>query len=256
MVEGYELLQKSISDTSAALTKAETELQGLLKLNNDVRANQALIAKFEKRISELITLKNTSGDQKELQTVIDDLEELKNTRDVLSDLKSNQLEERTYNEVIGELLKDTGIKTKIIRQYLPIMNKLINNYLQMLDFFVSFELDENFNETIRSRHRDDFTYSSFSEGEKQKIDLSLLFAWRQVARMKNSSNTNILILDEIFDASLDIESIENLLRILQDLDKETRIFVISHKQDLLEGKFERKIEFEKKKNFTHIKSIT
>lgn len=256
MEEGYELLQKSISDTSAALAGAENQLQGLLKLNNDVRANQALIVKFEKRISELITLKNTSGDQKELQTVIDDLEELKNTRDVLSDLKSNQLEERTYNEVIGELLKDTGIKTKIIRQYLPIMNKLINNYLQMLDFFVSFELDENFNETIRSRHRDDFTYSSFSEGEKQKIDLSLLFAWRQVARMKNSSNTNILILDEIFDASLDIESIENLLRILQDLDKETRIFVISHKQDLLEGKFERKIEFEKKKNFTHIKSIT
>jgi len=256
MREGYELLQKSISDTSEALIKAESELQSLLKLNNDVRANQALIVKFEKRISELITLKNTSGNQKELQSVIDDLEKLKDTRDVLSDLKSNQLEERTYNEVIGELLKDTGIKTKIIRQYLPIMNKLINNYLQMLDFFVSFELDENFNETIRSRHRDDFTYSSFSEGEKQKIDLSLLFAWRQVAKMKNSSNTNILILDEIFDASLDTESIENLLRILQDLDKETRIFVISHKQDLLEGKFQRKIEFEKKKNFTQIKSIT
>lgn len=254
--EGYLLLQKSISDTSSALSDAETQLQSLLKLNNDVRANQALITKFEKRISELITLKNTSSDQKELQIQFDDLEKLKNTRDILSDLKSNQLEERTYNDVIGELLKDTGIKTKIIRQYLPIMNKLINNYLQMLDFFVSFELDENFNETIRSRHRDDFTYSSFSEGEKQKIDLSLLFAWRQVAKMKNSSNTNILILDEIFDASLDIESIENLLRILQDLDKETRIFVISHKQDLLEGKFERKIEFEKKKNFTQIKSIT
>ena len=254
--EGYELLQKSISETSSALVKAENELSNLLKLNNDVRANQALILKFEKRISELITLKNTSTDQKQLQSVIDELDSLKNTRDVLSDLKSNQLEERTYNDVIGELLKDTGIKTKIIRQYLPIMNKLINNYLQMLDFFVSFELDENFSETIRSRHRDDFTYSSFSEGEKQKIDLSLLFAWRQVAKMKNSSSTNILILDEIFDASLDIESIENLLRILQDLDKETRIFVISHKQDLLEGKFQRKIEFEKKKNFTQIKSIT
>jgi DNA repair exonuclease SbcCD ATPase subunit len=254
--EGYELLKQNISETSANLASAEIELSNLLKLNNDVRANQALIIKFEKRVSELISLKNTSSDQKELQTVIDELESLKNTRDVLSDLKSNQLEERTYNEAIGELLKDTGIKTKIIRQYLPVMNKLINNYLQMLDFFVSFELDENFSETIRSRHRDDFSYSSFSEGEKQKIDLSLLFAWRQVAKMKNSSSTNILILDEIFDASLDIESIENLLRILQDLDKETRIFVISHKQDLLEGKFERKIEFEKKKNFTSIKSIT
>ena len=250
------MLRESMTNASKSLAQAEEELQRLLKLNNEVQSNQALVLKFEKRVSELINLKNSSGDQKELQSVIDELESLKNTRDTLSDLKSNQLEERTYNEVIGELLKDTGIKTKIIRQYLPVMNKLINNYLQMLDFFVSFELDENFSETIRSRHRDDFSYSSFSEGEKQKIDLSLLFAWRQIAKMKNSSSTNILILDEIFDASLDIESIENLLRILQDLDKETRIFVISHKQDLLEGKFERKIEFEKKKNFTSIKSIT
>jgi DNA repair exonuclease SbcCD ATPase subunit len=254
--EGYVLLRESMTNASNSLAEAEAELQRLLKLNNEVQSNQALVLKFEKRVSELINLKNSSGNQKELQTVMDELESLKNTRDALSDLKSNQLEERTYNEVIGELLKDTGIKTKIIRQYLPVMNKLINNYLQMLDFFVSFELDENFSETIRSRHRDDFSYSSFSEGEKQKIDLSLLFAWRMVAKMKNSSSTNILILDEIFDASLDIESIENLLRILQDLDKETRIFVISHKQDLLEGKFQRKIEFEKKKNFTSIKSIT
>ena len=136
------------------------------------------------------------------------------------------------------------------------MNKLINNYLQVLDFFVSFELDENFTETIKSRHRDAFSYSSFSEGEKQRIDLALLFAWRQIAKMKNSANTNLLMLDEVFDASLDIDGIDNLLKIMNTLDEETRVFVISHKQDLLEGKFERKIEFERRQNFTNVKSIS
>jgi ABC-type molybdenum transport system ATPase subunit/photorepair protein PhrA len=133
------------------------------------------------------------------------------------------------------------------------MNKLINQYLQILDFFVSFNLDENFNETIRSRHRDDFSYSSFSEGEKSRIDLSLLFSWRQIAKMKNSSNTNLLILDEVFDSSLDSDGVDNLLKIMATLDADTRIFIISHKQDVLEGKFDQKIEFEKQKNFTAIK---
>jgi len=174
----------------------------------------------------------------------------------LSDTKSKQTEEQHYNEIIAELLKDTGIKTKIIRQYLPVMNKLINQYLQVLDFFVLFNLDENFNETIKSRHRDNFSYSSFSEGEKQRIDLSLLFAWRQVAKMKNSANTNLLILDETFDSSLDPDGVDSLLRILSTLDSETKVFVISHKQDLLEGRFDRKIEFERRQNFTKIKSIT
>jgi energy-coupling factor transporter ATP-binding protein EcfA2 len=136
------------------------------------------------------------------------------------------------------------------------MNKMINHYLQILDFFVSFELDENFSETIRSRYRDDFSYASFSEGEKQRINLSILFAWRQIAKMKNSANTNLLILDEVFDASLDTDGIDNLLKIMNTLDPETRVFVISHKQDLLEGKFDQKIEFERRQNFTRIKSIT
>jgi energy-coupling factor transporter ATP-binding protein EcfA2 len=152
------------------------------------------------------------------------------------------------------MLKDTGIKTKIIKQYLPVMNKLVNQYLQILDFFVSFNLDESFEETIRSRHRDEFSYSSFSEGEKQRIDLALLFTWRQIAKMKNSVSTNLLVLDETFDSSMDHDGVENLLKILQTLsDGKTSVFVISHKTDALDGKLRNKIEFEKSKNFSQIR---
>jgi ABC-type molybdenum transport system ATPase subunit/photorepair protein PhrA len=136
------------------------------------------------------------------------------------------------------------------------MNLLINNYLQVLDFFVSFELDENFTETLRSRYRDDFSYASFSEGERARIDLSLLFAWRQISKMKNSANTNLLMLDEVFDGSLDGEGIENLFKIMETLDPSTRVFVISHNAEMQDGKFERKLEFEKVKNFTRLKSET
>jgi Fe-S cluster assembly ATPase SufC len=151
------------------------------------------------------------------------------------------------------MLKDTGIKTKVIKQYLPVMNRLINQYLQILDFFVSFHLDENFNETIRSRHRDSFNYASFSEGEKQRIDLSLLFTWRQIAKMKNSAASNLLILDETFDSSLDIDGIDNLTRILDTLEDGSNVFIISHKGDVLENKFRSKIEFFKERNFSKIK---
>jgi DNA repair exonuclease SbcCD ATPase subunit len=254
--EGFEKLQINIKSTSDQLQATNEEMQELFKLNNEMTSNNVLIKNFSKRISELSDQKNETADDDDLKKSQNELLDMQITRDNLSDLKSNQIEEKHYNDVIAELLKDTGIKTKIIRQYLPPMNKLINNYLQLLDFFVSFELDENFNETIRSRHRDDFSYASFSEGEKQRIDLSLLFAWRQIAKMKNSANTNLLILDEVFDASLDFDGIDNLLKIMHSLDDETRVFVISHKQDLLEGKFDRKIEFQRRQNFTSIKSIT
>jgi ABC-type multidrug transport system ATPase subunit len=151
------------------------------------------------------------------------------------------------------MLKDTGIKTKVIKEYLPVMNKLINNYLQTLDFFVSFNLDENFDESIRSRHRDNFSYESFSEGEKSRIDLALMFTWRQIARMKNSTNTNLLILDETFDSSMDHDGVDNLMKILNTLDKGTNVFVISHKGEILESKFRSKIEFVKDLNFSKIK---
>lgn len=254
--DGYTQLKASILETETALRAYEETLSKLLKLNNAVNSNNTIVRNYERRVVDLTTLKKNETNVSDLTHAEELLQKYRDDRDLLSDLKSSQLEERTYNEVIAELLKDTGIKTKIIRQYLPVMNKLINHYLQTLDFFVSFELNESFSETIRSRHRDDFSYASFSEGEKQRIDLSILFAWRQIAKMKNSANTNLLILDEVFDASLDADGIDNLLKIMNTLDAETRVFVISHKQDLLEGKFDQKIEFERRQNFTRIKSIT
>ena len=197
-----------------------------------------------------------SGIKKYLENVnIKELKrELKFRGLIVTEKKLEYVEERTYNEVIGEMLKDTGIKTKVIKQYLPVMNRLINQYLQVLDFFVAFHLDENFNETIRSRHRDAFNYSSFSEGEKQRIDLSLLFTWRQIAKMKNSAATNLLILDETFDSSLDHDGIDNLTKILNTLEDGTNVFIISHKGDILENKFRSKIEFVKDRNFSKIKA--
>ena len=167
--------------------------------------------------------------------------------------KSTHNDQYAYNTVIMEMLKDTGIKTKIVKQFLPVINKLVNQYLQILDFYVHFDLDESFTETIRSRHRDTFSYDSFSEGEKQRIDLALLFTWRQIAKMKNSIATNLLILDETFDSSLDEAGIENLMKILHTLGDDTNVFVISHKGEVLDGKFESKIEFEKHKNFSRMK---
>jgi DNA repair exonuclease SbcCD ATPase subunit len=160
-------------------------------------------------------------------------------------------EEKQYLDVAAYLLKDGGIKTKIIKQYLPIINKLVNKYLAAMDFFVNFTIDEEFNEVIRSRHRDDFSYENFSEGEKQKIDLALLLTWRSIARMKNSVNTNLLVLDETFDSSLDTKGTDALLDILHQMPDNTNIFVISHK-DQLHDKFNQSIRFEKKQNFSRI----
>jgi len=248
--EGYEQLKTSISYTTTTLSELEILLSSLLRNQNTVRSNQTLIGNFEKRISDLTVIKGTASEQIDISAATTNLTLFRDQRDTIADLKSTQLEERTYNDAIAELLKDSGIKTKVIRQYLPIMNKLINQYLHILDFFISFELDENFSETIRSRHRDDFSYGSFSEGEKSRISLALLFAWRNIAKMKNSSNTNLLILDEVFDGSVDGEGTENLMRILNSLDPEVRIFVISHKTETSDSRFDRKITVTKPGNFS------
>ena len=160
-------------------------------------------------------------------------------------------EEKQYLDVAAMLLKDSGIKTRIIRQYLPVINKFVNKYLSAMEFFVNFQIDEEFKETIKSRHRDDFSYQNFSEGEKQRIDLALLLTWRAVARIKNSVNTNLLILDETFDSSLDSKGTDTLLEILHQVPDNTNIFVISHK-DQLHDKFQNSIRFEKKHNFSRI----
>ena len=158
---------------------------------------------------------------------------------------------RNY-DVISSLLKDGGIKSMIIRKYLPVMNQLINKYLQELDFYVNFTLDEEFNESIKSRHRDDFTYSSFSEGEKMRIDLALMFTWRAIAKLKNSANTNLLILDEVFDSSLDVGGTDEFLRIIRGVQDDTNVFIISHKGDVLLDKFDRVMKFDKVKNFSKV----
>ena len=203
------------------------------------------VAKLRKQVDELKTSK-TVTDKEEL--------ELKAIANTLADLKQelkNYIDEKTYYEVAGNLLKDTGIKTKIVKQYLPIINKLVNKYLASLDFFVNFNLDESFKETIKSRHRDEFTYNNFSEGEKQRIDMALMLTWRAVAKLKNSSNTNLLILDETFDSSLDATGTEYLMNILHMLE-DVNIFVISHKGDILQDKFSNVIRFVKEKNFSKV----
>ena len=166
--------------------------------------------------------------------------------------KEELSKDKQVQEIAAVLLKDTGIKTKIIKQYVPVINKLINKYLAAMDFFVSFELNENFEETIKSRFRDEFTYDSFSEGEKMRIDLALLFAWRAVAKLRNSASTNLLIMDEVFDSSLDSSGTDEFLKILNGLTSDTNTFIISHKGDQLFDKFDHVIKFEKHKNFSYI----
>jgi len=254
-------IQKGMSDiaiecdTNAILLKeCQGNMKDLLDRQRNINSNNDKINLIQKEIEkiqkEISSLLQSSGDIKAAKIELNDL---RDNKDIVTEKKLQYVEERTYNEVIGEMLKDTGIKTKVIKQYLPVMNRLINQYLQVLDFFVAFHLDESFNETIRSRHRDAFNYASFSEGEKQRIDLSLLFTWRQIAKMKNSASTNLLVLDETFDSSLDHDGIDNLTKILNTLEDGTNVFIISHKGDILENKFRSKIEFIKERNFSKIK---
>ena len=247
-------LQQKINEVKVTQQEVGQNLNKLRQKQQKINSNNDSITLLQKEVDkvqkEINTLQGQTGDvskaKKELTTY-----RKKNEQHI--EKKLEYVEERTYNEVIGEMLKDTGIKTKVIKQYLPVMNRLINQYLQVLDFFVSFHLDENFNETIRSRHRDSFNYASFSEGEKQRIDLSLLFTWRQIAKMKNSASTNLLVLDETFDSSLDMDGVDNLMKILDTLDEGSNTFIISHKGDVLENKFRSKIEFFKEKNFSKIR---
>ncbi len=217
-------------------------------------SNNKSISQFQNQVDNIQTdideLVNNTGNMGQAN---DDLEKLNDQKHECQDEKYRLNEQSSYNRVASELLKDTGIKTKIIKQYIPVINQLTNQYLQILDFFVHFDLDENFQETIRSRHRDSFTYDSFSEGEKQRIDLSLLFTWRQVAKMKNSVATNLLILDETFDSSLDDDGVDNLMKIINSLGGDTNVFVISHKAELEDAQFEDKLIFSKNKNFSTLK---
>jgi DNA repair exonuclease SbcCD ATPase subunit len=239
---------KALVDELQEQSKQSMELHAAMRDNNTkINMSRKLIQKLEQEITD------TSDSKDNIVQANKDLEGFIDEKDNLLTQKLELSEEYDYSSVIADMLKDTGIKTKIIRQYLPVMNKLVNQYLQTLDFFVHFELNESFSETIRSRHRDTFSYDSFSEGEKQRIDLALLFTWRQIAKMKNSVATNLLILDETFDSSLDNDGVENLFKIIHTLGTDTNVFVISHKGEILDGRFKSKMEFYKDKNFSKMR---
>ena len=234
------------------IEKVTERLNNVRSIQSTVNSNNQSIGRMQAEITELETEINQTGD---IESAKEELDSMENTVNEFNVEKFKLNEDYSYNNVMSEMLKDTGIKTKIIKQYIPVINKLVNQYLQILDFYVHFDLDESFTETIRSRHRDQFSYDSFSEGEKQRIDLALLFTWRMIAKMKNSISTNLLLLDETFDSSLDHDGVENLMKILHSLDENSNTFIISHKGDILDGKFKDKIEFVKEKNFSKIKDL-
>ena len=265
MITTKETERKEIADglskMEEELIKTETRLDEIKKITSDIQTNSIEIASLNTSIQELEKWNiRLDSEIKELEkSAINNTDEeklriLKDEYDLVEKQRKDLKEEKVYKEASKAMLQDTGIKTKIIKQYLPIMNQLINKYLASMEFYVNFSLDESFEETIKSRFRDNFNYESFSEGEKMRIDLALLFTWRAIAKMKNSTNTNLLILDEIFDSSLDSAGTDEFLKILNTLEGEN-VFVISHKQDVLVDKFKHTLKFEKNKNFSKMASV-
>ena len=249
--EGLTKLSEELSRTNVRIEEILEIQKNINKHNNAIGEHNATIRAINTYIGKLNTEVGNLMIRK--GSIIDENVKLNELKQELKELLKKQEElsvEKQYYEYAASLLKDTGIKTKIIKQYLPIMNKLINKYLTAMDFFVNFNINENFEETIKSRHRDEFSYANFSEGEKQKIDLALLFTWRQIAKLKNSTNTNLLILDEVFDSSLDASAVELLMNLINEFSTDTNIFVISHKGDQLFDKFRSVIRFVKKGNFS------
>lgn len=263
-ISDREAKQMEVSD---ALVKIETEINNINDRVNQITAINKEITAINTKITELNSdIRSWNSSIRTLETEIEGLEKntvvideskgdlnaLNSQLNVQQKHKEELANERSVIEVAGVLLKDSGIKTRIIKQYVPVMNKLINKYLAAMDFFVQFELDENFNEKIKSRFRDEFSYASFSEGEKMRIDLALMFTWRAIAKLRNSASTNLLIMDEVFDSSLDVGGTEEFLKILEGLTGDTNTFIISHKGDQLYDKFHSVIKFEKHANFSRI----
>ena len=251
--EGLSQINLKLEELSVELTMVQEVMSDIAKkekelseLNTELSIKKDRIDNANKRISSIKSKDTDDTQEKErLKELVKELADLDSVHE------SNTSQMHDYGIVSG-LLKDSGIKSKIIKYYLPIMNRLINKYLGSMDFFAQFHLDENFNETIKSRHRDEFSYMSFSEGEKMRIDLALLLSWREVARLKNSANTNLLILDEVFDSSLDSMGTDEFMKLLYNLGKKVNVFIISHRTDQLSDKFEHTITFEKKNNFSRI----
>ena len=244
--EANKKIENEFTQLNDALEKFVDLSDQLVDINNEIITNQKFLTKLNAEISHAkVNVADITEEKDKLKALAKVVVEKEHD-------KSIKNEEGHYLKLAASLLKDTGIKTRIIRQYLPAINVLVNKYLASMDFFVQFDLDEKFNETIKSRHRDKFSYASFSEGEKQRIDLALLFTWRTIAKMKNSAATNLLILDEVFDSSLDNNGTDYVMSLLNTIGEDANVFVISHKGDILFDKFRSVIKFEKKQNYSVI----
>ena len=258
--EKIQELEGALGQIEKDIKSAEDRLDVINKTMVTIREKELLINRYETSVNEI--KKYIESKENEIYELSDEkftsgvatgkLEELREQLTAAETAKVKHKEQKNYLDTARYLMQDTGIKTKIIKQYLPIMNQLINKNLADMDFFVNFTLDDEFNETIKSRHRDEFNYHSFSEGEKLRIDLAILFTWREIAKLKNSTNTNLLILDEIFDSSLDASGTDEFMRILSNKLAKENVFVISHKGDTLLDKFPSVLKFEKYKNFTRM----
>ena len=244
--EEWQTINNRINEISKIQIEISSNQTDISNNNSHINALNKLIDSINEDINSIDeSNKSDKSDTKKLETLEKALIKLQSHKEEL-------INDRSVLDVASMILKDSGIKTRIIKQYIPVMNKLINKYLAAMDFFVDFQLDENFNETIKSRFRDVFSYASFSEGEKMRIDLALLFTWRAVSKLRNSVSTNLLIMDEVFDSSLDNTGTEEFLKILNDLTSDTNVFIISHKGDQLYDKFHSVVKFEKHKNFSRI----
>jgi DNA repair exonuclease SbcCD ATPase subunit len=249
-IEQLTVEQDSLNDEIHRINLVQSEITSLQQLWRDLQIStetyKGNVERVETKLNGLTdTNESSSGAKEQIKKLNADMKSYEKKDEELSG-------DSQVLQIAVEMLRDGGIKKRIIKQYIPIMNKLINKYLASMDFFVQFELDEEFNEVLKSRHRDEFSYASFSEGEKLRIDLALLFTWRAIAKLKNSTNTNLLILDEVFDASLDTSGCDEFLKLLQDIGGDTNVFIISHKGDVLTDKFRSQIKFEKVKNFSRI----
>ena len=247
---GYTELEEAIKEEEGRERQFNTITKEILKLTNDISQNNIKISGYQRQIRDLESEVQTITKQLENRnTEHEKLESFKDNLKITYDSLASKKDTINYYDFSYSLLKDGGVKSKIIKKYLPLINQQVNRYLQMMDFYINFTLDQEFNETVQSPIHEDFSYSSFSEGEKAKINLSLVFAWREVSRFKNSTNCNLLIFDEVFDGSLDGSGTEEFLKIIRYVIKDANIFIISHKTGL-EDKFDRVIKFEKVKGFS------
>ena len=256
-----EKLESGLKELTGEIVKVESKVTEMDAVSKKIQDLNLEVAKINTSLSEL--KKHSDSISEDIETLDDgesseqlekELEQLKEDLKKAKSELTSVTEEKDYVDVVREILSDKGARANIIKKYLPIMNNLINKYLQDMDFFVSFHLDEEFNETVKSRNRDKFNYNNFSEGEKMRIDLALLFTWRSIAKLKNSTNTNLLILDEIFDSSLDGQGTEDFFKIIGALKNEN-VFIISHKGDILFDKFTNIVSFEKEHNFTRLQNV-